>query len=280
MTVSSIEKTPKKSILELLPGSFPHAQIPEKADVEAAARSVLDAFPNYGASDFTDDAIWRDSYGLTGTFRTFYYGQSVGEEWGFLHKQRGVSPATLVKGSSKRVIIDDNSMWLECRFTFSTSKPSTECSGFLSLVPTTEGKWKIWLMRTVLEELSGQPSVDSLEPCVNPQPVNDAVNGSVESHASGSINGTTNGLANGTANGTTNGAANGFNGTQPQTSFLAVVIGGGQGGLSVGGRLQALGVSYVVLEKNKHVGDAWRMRYESAKRMRIFRFPIFHRAAS
>lgn len=258
MTVSSMNQTPKKSILERLPGSFPHARVPDNTDIEAAVRSVLDAFPAYRIGDFTDEAIWRDSYGLTGTFRTFYYRQSVGKEWELLHKRRGVSPAVLVKDSSKRVIIDDKSMWLECRFTFSTSNPPTECSGFLSLVPTVEGKWKIWLLRTVLEELSGQPSVDSLEPCAKAQSVNNHVSGLEESPKSGYTNGTTNGHTNGTANC--------INRTRYQTSFQAVVIGGGQAGLSAGGRLQALGVSYVVLEKNKNIGDAWRMRYESAKR--------------
>lgn len=47
--------------------------------------------------------------------------------------------------------------------------------------------------------------------------------------------------------------------------YDCVVLGGGPAGLSVGGRLQTLGVSYVVLDKNAHVGDSWRNRYRSAK---------------
>ncbi|KUJ17712.1 putative flavin-containing monooxygenase [Mollisia scopiformis] len=49
------------------------------------------------------------------------------------------------------------------------------------------------------------------------------------------------------------------------TSFDCVVVGAGQAGLSVAGRLKALGVSCVVLEKSPEVGDNWRMRYDSCK---------------
>ncbi|KAF2168778.1 hypothetical protein M409DRAFT_65185 [Zasmidium cellare ATCC 36951] len=45
----------------------------------------------------------------------------------------------------------------------------------------------------------------------------------------------------------------------------AAIIGGGQAGLAVAGRLQALGVSYIVFEKNARVGDIWRKRYDSLR---------------
>jgi hypothetical protein len=48
--------------------------------------------------------------------------------------------------------------------------------------------------------------------------------------------------------------------------FDCVVVGGGQAGLSMGGRLQALGLSYVVLDKHEEVGDCWKTRYDSCKR--------------
>ncbi len=40
-----------------------------------------------------------------------------------------------------------------------------------------------------------------------------------------------------------------------------LVVGGGQGGLSLGARLQLLGVPYVVIEADARVGDSWRKRY-------------------
>lgn len=49
------------------------------------------------------------------------------------------------------------------------------------------------------------------------------------------------------------------------THFDCVVIGGGQAGLAMGGRLKAMGMSYVVLEKHANVGDNWKTRYGSAR---------------
>ena len=46
---------------------------------------------------------------------------------------------------------------------------------------------------------------------------------------------------------------------QPQV----VIIGGGQGGIALGARLKRLGVSTIIVEKNKRPGDSWRMRYKS-----------------
>ncbi|MEO0798691.1 MAG: NAD(P)/FAD-dependent oxidoreductase [Pseudomonadota bacterium] len=42
-----------------------------------------------------------------------------------------------------------------------------------------------------------------------------------------------------------------------------VIIGGGQGGMSLGARLGHLGVPYIILETNARAGDSWRNRYPS-----------------
>ena len=42
-----------------------------------------------------------------------------------------------------------------------------------------------------------------------------------------------------------------------------VIIGGGQGGIALGARLRALGVSTVIVERNERAGDSWRNRYKS-----------------
>ncbi|KAL5590067.1 hypothetical protein FOVSG1_011934 [Fusarium oxysporum f. sp. vasinfectum] len=234
----STTETPKKggSILERLPGKLSKAQIPPATDLEAAAKQVLKSFPQLEAHHFTQDALWRDTYALTGTIRTFYF-NSVAETWATLSNSHGLSSATLVPGSFKVISPEAGSEWVDCRFTFNTNTPATECSGMLSLVPCEDGQWRIWVLRTILEQLTGHGNVDKLAPA----------NGLVTD---------TNGHHQ------KNGSSNG---SQDNHHFGAVVIGGGQSGLSVGGRLQALGVSYVIIEKNAQVGDAWRLRYESAR---------------
>ena len=90
-----------------------------------------------------------------------------------------------------------------------------------------EDEWRIWTLRSILEQLKGQPNVDILE------------------------------VANG------NGKAS--NGHGEESHFDCVVVGGGQAGLSQGGRLKALGISYVVLDEHEKVGDNWKLRYGSAR---------------
>jgi hypothetical protein len=62
-----------------------------------------------------------------------------------------------------------------------------------------------------------------------------------------------------------NGSAKLTNGHSEGSKFDCIIIGGGQAGLSQGGRLKALGISYVVLDKYQEVGDNWKLRYESAR---------------
>jgi hypothetical protein len=102
----------------------------------------------------------------------------------------------------------------------------TSSQALVSLVQE-DGEWKIWLLRTILDSLKGvEGSVDFLAP-----------GGGVEEKDK-------------------------FHGGQ---DFDCVIVGGGQTGLSIGGRLKALGVKYVVLEKNLEVGGNWRKRYEYCK---------------
>jgi putative flavoprotein involved in K+ transport len=44
------------------------------------------------------------------------------------------------------------------------------------------------------------------------------------------------------------------------TRIQTIVIGGGQAGLSVGYHLTRLGLPFLILDANAHIGDAWRNR--------------------
>ncbi|KAF8862065.1 flavin-containing monooxygenase [Acephala macrosclerotiorum] len=115
--------------------------------------------------------------------------------------------------------------WIQAIFSFETEK--TTCQAIVSLVQDEE-EWKIWLLRTILQGLKGEGSgsVDFLE-------VEEGSENSEEK--------------------------------EEKSHFDCVVVGAGQSGLSVAGRLKALGVRYVVLEKYPEVGDNWKMRYDSCK---------------
>src|SRR5262245_46313558 len=48
-------------------------------------------------------------------------------------------------------------------------------------------------------------------------------------------------------------------------AYDAIVIGGGQAGLSVGYHLARAGARFVILEANERIGDSWRKRWDSLR---------------
>lgn len=259
--------------LQTLPCALPTLPIPEFIDLAALSGHLIKAIEVLSEDIFTSDAIWRDSFALTGTLRTFYSAASVTEAWNNTTKTH--HPIKFAGFGDPRVFRTPTAAWVDMGFTFETTgTPATTCSGFLSVVPMKDGKWKIWMMRTILEQLKGQPNVDACEPVsqASERPSIDGMNGEAAiptngiSHSNGERSSTVNGV-NGTNKGT-----NSISGTNTlnsidrhKTDFDCVVVGGGQAGLSTGGRLKALGISYVILEKYPNVGDNWKTRYDSTK---------------
>jgi hypothetical protein len=265
--------------LPSLPCALPRSPIPENVDLDSVANQVVQLLGNLREEDFLKDAIWRDSFALTGTLRTFYSASSVLEAWTETSKTH--NPDHFVITGVPRVLRPPNSAWIDVMFTFETSgQPSTLCSGFISVVPTEDGVWKIWILRTILEQLKSQPSVDLLEPVSDVEPDSSSngtagangTNGDAHTNDDNSphdVNGSskTNGNngVNGAKTATEENLKNTLSSTSKRKHFDCVVVGGGQAGLGTGGRLKALGVSYVILEKHMRVGDSWGTRYDSTK---------------
>ncbi|KUJ21180.1 dimethylaniline monooxygenase (N-oxide forming) [Mollisia scopiformis] len=217
------------STLVNYPCALPTTPIPTTINSLSIAQQLTPKLPHLTPQDFAQDALWRDIFALTGTLRTFHSATSVSAAWTETSLRAKVHSFTLEPGSVRVVRLPQGSAWIEARFSFETgATPATFCTAIVSLVPDQDGEWRIWVLRTVLEQLKGQPDVDVL------QPVTELKNGYV-------------------------------NGEGEKGHFDCVVIGGGLAGLSTGGRLKALGVSYVVLDKNRNVGDNWKLRYGSAR---------------
>jgi hypothetical protein len=216
------------SKLVSFPTSLPSNPIPNDTNAAEVVASFVSRLVNLEPQDFKNDAVWRDTFALTGTSRTFYTSSTITAAW---HE-------TTKRSKAGSFIVDDKGTctirspfgphWIQARFSFETDAvPQTICTGLITLVLTTNSEWRIWTLRTILEQLKGQPNVDVLV----------------------SVNGTTK-LTNGYSE---------------ECHFDCIVIGGGQAGLSQGGRLKALGISYVVLDKYQEVGDNWKLRYGSAR---------------
>ncbi|KIY01266.1 uncharacterized protein Z520_02818 [Fonsecaea multimorphosa CBS 102226] len=237
-----------------LPVSLPSIPIPEFIDVDALSNYFNSSFEVLGEAHFLRDAVWRDTLVMTGTMRTFYSAQSIAAAWkdtAATHK-----PTNFQVTGKPRVHRAGDAHWVNIQFKFETQGlPAIYADGLLSVVPDKDGIWKIWVMRTIITDLVGQPKVDKLEPTynLNGEKLSNGTNGHSEQPTDYTTNGTT---SSGTL---TNGES------KHGVDFEAVVIGGGQAGLSVGGRLKALGVKYVVLDKYEEVGDSWAKRYDSTR---------------
>ena len=283
-------------ILPKLPVALPTTIVPDFINIKAIGENFQAVLNNLTENAFVQDAVWRDSFIMTGTLRTFYSSQSIFYAWQETTKAR--RPTTFVLDGAPRA----RKTWMEIGFTFKNEgTPATTGYAYISVIPEPDGQWKIWILRTILEQIENQPSVDKLAPfshAIQSQradsPITNGTNG--EHHANGAsvssddvirISGSapeTSGHQNGVvASG--NGCQDSIvkdtsshhnvelaisNGITEHTDtggnfFECVVVGGGQAGLGTGGRLKALGVSYVILEKNIEVGDSWATRYDSTR---------------
>jgi hypothetical protein len=223
-----------RSVLETLPVSLPTSAF-EDLDFDDIAAPIVQSLSSINPSSFSSGSLWRDVFALTGTLRTIYSPEAIVKAWSDTCSSRQAQGFQLIEGSAKPMRLPGDVGWVNISFTFNVrGTPAASCRGFLSLALERDGQWRIWMMRTVLEQLDGAANIDEL---------------SIANEA------------------TTNGAhghhTNGANG-HPQ-HFEAIVIGAGQAGLGTAGRLQALGIRYLVLDKNAQIGDNWMTRYDSAR---------------
>ena len=274
-------RTPTAEITKL-PGSLPIADISPNVDHEEIAASHVSKLSSLSTENFTQDALWRDSFALTGTLRTFFSAPAIETAWTETSTFHRPGNFALKPNTSRIARFGPKTSWVEASFTFTTeAKPATICSGFISLVPDSKGGWKIWLLRTILEQLKGYSNVDVLQPYREREngtiyektnSISDTVTEGADIHM---VDGMTNGISQNKDDGIVDDSTHQI--YSPRT-FDCVVVGGGQAGLSTGGRLKALGVSYVVLDKNERIGDNWMLRYDSAKRNCHLPLMILHQS--
>lgn len=214
-----------------IPGHLPVDGIPDNVDVDAVARTVPALVRNLSPATLTPDAIWRDFLALTGTTRTFSSSVSIGQVWGELFSRHNPKDFEVTRSMAMRPFPEHS--WIEVGFTFKTSgEMPAECAGSAALVRTQAGDYKIWMLRTWMEHFIGFHSPDKLGTFEQRDYLTEAGEGFTADH--------------------------GFD-------YSAVIVGAGQNGLSIAGRLKALGIDLLVVEKNAKVGDTWTNRYESLK---------------
>jgi hypothetical protein len=241
-------RTPAVPITDLQ-GSLPTASIPDNIDHAQVAKTCVQCLSSLKPEDLAEDALWRDLLALTGTLRTFSSPKRIIDAWTELSGLRQPASFIVIPDSSRIKRFGPKISFIAARFSFATeSQPAARCSGLIRLVPGQDGQWKIWVLSTILEEIEGFGNPDVLE--ISASVCNKTPTLSIDNHANGGTE--TNGLV-----------PNGY--ISEETRFDCIIVGGGMAGLSLAGRLKALGVSAVILERNAHIGQNWTLRYESVK---------------
>jgi thioredoxin reductase len=224
-----------------IPGSLPSSQVPENANLDKIAHAAIFKLNHLQPDSLAANAIWRDLLSLTGSYRTFHSAARVYPIFTKLSEQKKRSIFRLYEGHAPRIGRGGKyCSWVDVDVLFSAEHAnlSQSCRGIVSMAFDAEsGESKVWMLRTWLECFDGLGHPDILSTVSDQQ------------------------------NGVVNGLANGKGGDSPpvENEYSVIIVGGGQAGLSLAGRLNALGVKYLVLERHPNIGDQWRGRYESLR---------------
>ncbi|EMC98299.1 hypothetical protein BAUCODRAFT_66326 [Baudoinia panamericana UAMH 10762] len=229
--MSQPQRTPLARF-EDIPGKLPESSVPGSVDFQTLADQAVEKLNNLTPDNVTESVVWRDLLSFTGTYRTFNSRANVVNTLRDLRQSRRCS-AFYALGSgvrTERSLSDISWCDVDVLFDVQIDGLAGKGRGIVSLACCADGQWRIWMLRTWLEcfEGHGHPDV----------PVSDGII-RVDSGNSAS--------------------------RSPNTDYDVVIVGSGQSGLSTAGRLKALGIRYVVLEKRPEVGHVWASRYESLR---------------
>ncbi|KKY17949.1 putative flavin-containing monooxygenase [Diplodia seriata] len=232
MTAETMPFQTPQAFLKDIGCSLPSTPIPEDVDHFTIADGAIKQLHNLQPSAMLDDAMWRDQVALTGTMRTFHSSRTISLAWNELAAANRPQDFSMLPKSSSVVRMGPALHWIEALFVFSLvpeGRRQKNCSGIIRVVPVGD-EWKIWVVCTLLEDIPDYGTSDSMQPLTPEQ--------SIEERAANSI-------------------------SSGKDRFDTVIVGGGQCGLSIASRLKALGVSHVVLDRNKEAGGNWLTRYKS-----------------
>ncbi|KAL9063726.1 MAG: hypothetical protein Q9161_009311 [Pseudevernia consocians] len=193
------------------------------------------------ANIFHPDCWWRDMLAFQWDLRTVH---GLDKLTDFIGKHQETAQISNIRLHRKGQFAPsvakpmDGLEWIESMFDFDTK--TGRGSGVLRIVQGADGIWKGYMMYTVLKELKGaEESAGYRRP-----------HGGNNSLLGGAIKG------------------NWQERRQRQFEFLdeepqVLIVGAGQSGLNTAARLQAMGLSCLIVDKNTRIGDNWRHRYRT-----------------
>ncbi|KAK2033570.1 FAD/NAD(P)-binding domain-containing protein [Colletotrichum zoysiae] len=171
----------------------------------------------------TPSAHWKDTLALTAHLRTFKGRKAIASALLELHDQRNIGALHCDGGQVTAATKDLK--WLGCNFSFRTGSPKALCVGTMMLVPEVQGSGHCeWKIWSMSTWLKEWEEYPEDEALlrVPSDPI-----------------------------------------TEDERIYTDVlVIGGGNAGIILAGRLKALDVDYVVVDRNQKVGENWSQRYD------------------
>jgi cation diffusion facilitator CzcD-associated flavoprotein CzcO len=184
-----------------------------------------------------EDSWWRDHVALSWDLRTLHGLPAITSFISPILSSANLRPLSLAKEGeaySPSIVKLPELEWIQSIFTFETS--TGRGRGFLRLAQDEHGDWKAHMLYTALDEIKGH----------------EESTGARRSH----------GGQNSSLGG------NWFERRQKTHDFTesdptALIIGAGQAGLNLAARLQALGISTLIVDRQNRVGDNWRSRYRT-----------------
>lgn len=213
-----------------IPGELPQGKVPEDTEYNEVAGIALEKLNNLDETSLASNVIWRDLLAVSDTFRTFYSPAVMYKAFRELFQRKQCSKFNATD-DEPRLFNVGGASWLDIDFTFKTTEEDLigSCAGVVSLIPDPKsGEWKIWMLRTWLESYEGHGHPD---------------------HAKSTSSETVKPMPNQTEEG----------------EYDVIIVGGGQGGLGVAGRLKALGINHILLDQRSEVGKIWSDRYASLR---------------
>ncbi|KAF2271169.1 putative flavin-binding monooxygenase [Lojkania enalia] len=187
------------------------------------------------------ESWWRDFLTLTWDFRTIRGIQKMTE---FLSEHMSVTQFNNFKLQETGKFAPnfqspiEGLEWVVSMFHFETKVGRGK--GIIRLAQGDDGAWKAHMISTSLQELKGMEEIAGVR---RPHGGNNSLKGGVKE-------------------------GNWLERRERQKEFLdedptVLIVGAGQSGLSMSARLQALGLSCLIIDKNAKIGDNWRRRYRT-----------------
>ncbi|KAK0383797.1 hypothetical protein NLU13_9708 [Sarocladium strictum] len=204
------------------------ATVQAKAVLDSLNAAIAAKDPGAVAACFySSQAWWKDSLALTYHLRTFKTPDVVAQALLETVDLRGCGKFS-VQGEAVFIPATPFLQFVDCGITFRTSSPAATCTGKVVLLPSKTSDDKVeWKIWVLNTRLASLDLYPEDEELLHApaQPLDGA--GDLDTDV--------------------------------------LILGAGNAAVSLAARLKAVGVSYIMAEKNAKVGDNWALRYDSLK---------------